>query len=287
MRISYLGPKGTFTQQAAAILLPMEKLEPRTNIDDVFSAVVSRECEAGVVPIENSTEGPVNATLDALLREDEISITALLDMPISHVIMGSKNAKRILANPQALAQCRGYIRREHPDAELVECASNGEAARIVAEAIKNNLAFNWAAIGPAAAAREYNLRIWAKRIQDISSNNTAFIQIEKKADKIISPGYRASIAFSAENRPGALYGMLSILDSHGINMTKILSRPIPGNRGEYMFFIDIDVENNKEEDVKSALAGMEKTAAKYKFLGLYPVLREGRLFVAKLKHQKG
>lgn len=271
MYIGYLGPVGTFTHQAARIFFPDGELLPIKDIDGVFEGIAEGQCCVGVVPIENSTEGPVNATLDSLLRHEGIGITNLLILPIVHAILArdsenSGNFEKILAHPQALAQCRGYTRQRYPDAELVECASNGLAASAVSQSDEN-----WAAIGPVAAAREYGLAVLEEGVQDSSLNSTAFIQIEKTEFRQPRQGLRTSIAFSTENKPGTLFRMLGILENYGINMTKILSRPMPGRPGEYIFFVDI--EGYREDEAENALTQMQEKATLYKCLGSYPVRR--------------
>ena len=261
MLAAYLGPKGTFTHQAAAYFFPGADLKPKTHIEDVFLSVASAECAAGAAPLENSTEGAVNATLDALI-EYNVKITGLVNMPVNHVLMGSANPDKILGHPQALAQCRMFIKNNFPLAQLVPCASNAEAARFVSESSES-----MAAIGPSSAAAEYGLTILQSGIQDVPSNSTAFIRIGPAGDEEILPNCRTSIVFSTKNKPGALYRMLSVLDSHNVNMTKILSRPIPENHGEYMFFIDIEGYNVKEAD--EAIKKIKNASVKYKFLGSY------------------
>ena len=273
MKIAYLGPAGTFTGQAAGIMFPEDDLIPASDIDGVFEMLEDGLCDAGVVPIENSTEGAVNATLDALLRGENINIAALLSIPIRHNLLvpkGAAHIKKILAHPQALAQCRKYIRRNFPSVELVHCASNGEAAAKVAKSSEN-----LAAIGPLAAAAEYGLDIYAEGIQDVAVNSTSFVQIKKAkhSSALDEPepkeNCRTSIAFVTKNTPGALYHMLGILNSHNINMTKILSRPMPKKPGEYVFFVDI--EDYDIRDAKTALALMQESSTMYKFLGSYSI----------------
>jgi len=276
-KIGYLGPAGTFTQQAARVLFPESALLPISDIYNIFYAVSCKTCDVGIVPIENSTEGPVNATLDALLKTENLVITGSVILPISHTLMGSDNittnaeVEKILAHPQALAQCREYIRCNYPMALLMPCASNGEAAAKVASASGEA----WAAIGPAAAAKEYGLRIWAEDIQDSFLNSTSFIQIEHKKEGeavIPSAGCCTSIAFSTKNSPGALYRMLGIFENYSINMTKILSRPMPERPGEYIFFTDI--EGYQPEKAKKALKQIEDEATMYRFLGSYSVIKK-------------
>ena len=265
--MAYLGPKGTFTQKAAQTFAAAHKnpmvLLPLIDIDTIFENVLHGICDIGVIPIENSTEGAVNVTLDALLREEKIVITSLISMPISHVLMGYDTGK-ILAHPQALAQCRQYIRKNYPDAELMPCTSNADAAKRVADKASG------AAIGPLFAADEYRLSTIDTNIQDSKHNCTAFIQIEKATDNyahIAKKGMRTSIIFSTKNEPGALYKMLGILDKNRVNMTKILSRPLAHKPGEYVFFVDI--EGYKEADAAKALKEIEQEAVVYRFLGSY------------------
>ena len=270
LRIGYLGPKGTFTQQAACILFPNDDFVPIVDIHGVFCAVSTGSCDVGIVPLDNTTEGPVNATLDALLEAEDLVIAALLILPINHVLMGLsniRNVEKILAHPQALAQCRKYIRHHYPNAELVPCSSNGEAAVKVASADKP-----WASIGPTTAAKLYGLDIWAEGIQDNSNNSTGFIQIERSQNQNLTPksNCRTSIAFSTENRPGALYRMLGIFENNNINMTKIFSRPMPNQPGEYIFFVDI--EDYQVKDAEIALKQVEDESVIYRFLGSYPIL---------------
>ena len=263
----YLGPAGTFTQQAAEILLPDKELKPLSDIESVFE-----NCGIGVVPLENSTEGPVNLSLDALLRWEDIQITALLSLPIRHALM-SKSANspitKILAHPQAHAQCRKYLLKHHPQAERVPCASNGEAALLASQEK------GWAAIGSESAAKQYHLQIQAQGIQDNQNNSTSFIQIERNTttQDIPKPNCRTSIAFATENKPGALHHILGIFKTNGINMNKILSRPIPTSPGEYIFFTDI--EDYQANAAKAALTQVKNNASFYRFLGSYQVQNLG------------
>ena len=267
LKIGYLGPEGTFTQQAAWVLFPKNHFVPIGDIHSVFCAVSTGRCDVGIVPLDNTTEGPVNATLDALLEAEDLIIAASLILPINHALMGTTSighAEKILAHPQALAQCRKYIRSHYPHAELVPCSSNGEAAAKVASADKP-----WASIGPATAAKQYGLDIWSEGIQDNYHNSTGFIQIEKSEGQRLSPkaDCRTSIAFSTENRPGALYRMLGIFENNHVNMTKIFSRPMPTQPGQYIFFVDI--EDYQVKDAERALSQVADEATIYKFLGSY------------------
>jgi len=270
-KTGYLGPKGTFTQQAAAILAPQTEFVPLRDIKEIFDTVDNGLCNIGIAPIENSTGGSVNATLDALLASS-VLITELLVMPICHAIMSNSAApQKVLAHPQALAQCREYLRENFANIPQITCSSNGEAAAI---ASKDSTV---AAIAPIYAAKEYSLNILGKNIQDSAVNSTSFIKVEKeekstKNDNTTSKtqNYRTTIAFSTENRPGSLCKILGIFDHYHINMSKILSRPNPARLGEYIFFVDI--ENYNALDAKKSLNKIKHAdnITMYKFLGEYP-----------------
>jgi len=250
--------------------------ESATSIEAVFEAVSLKKC-IGVLPIENSTEGAVNQTLDGLLKW-KLLITAGYVMPIKHVLMGKSYAiNEIMAHPQAIAQCRRYLRKHYPEAILTSCASNAAAAQLIGH--------GQAAIGPAEAAEEYGHQILDRDIQNEDSNITMFIRLESastmalntthqsnqphrshQAHPIIKNDMRTSIAFSTENKPGALYSMLGLFEKMGINMVKILSRPIPKRPGEYVFFIDL--ENCGEE----VLERVKAKALEYWYFGSYSLL---------------
>jgi len=252
MKVVYFGPAGTFSQQAAGIMCQNAELIPASDIDSVFETAMC--VGTGIVPLENSTEGVVNATLDALLKWKELFITEAYIMPIRHTFIGHENPIEILAHPQALAQCKGYLRKYYPNVTLIPSASNGEAARLVAASDKRK-----AAIGPLAAAKVYNLPIIAENIQDQDTNSTTFIKVQKAPSK----GPRTSIAFSTENKPGDLLRIIRIFDKHKVNMCNILSRPLPQRPGEYVFFVDLD------DCPKEILEQVKKESIIYRFIGSY------------------
>jgi len=256
-KLGYLGPAGTFTQQAAVHLQPDAELVPLDDVETVFAAVENKSCDYGVVPLENSTEGPVNATLDALLNANEALITAMLLMPINHTLMGVPGGlvKEIYGHPQALAQCRKYFKKNYPTAELIPCASNAAAALAVSKSKEYKLA-----VGPLAAAKLYGLPILAEAVQDSAVNRTSFICLGRGNSS--SAAY-SSIVFSTGNTPGALYRMLGVFDQYNVNMVKILSRAVPSRPGQYVFFADIEGVNEQ------ALAIIKQSAPIYRFLGSY------------------
>jgi len=264
-KVGYLGPSGTFTRQAAGILVSEGEFVPMYDINEIFELVDNGICEVGIAPIENSTEGSVNATLDALLATNVV-ITELLVMPIKHAIIShSKAPQKILAHPQALAQCRNYLRKNFANISQIACSSNGEAAAIASE---DSTA---AAIAPEYAATTYNLTILDSNIQDSAVNSTSFVKIVKNNGSTTAPqaNCRTAIAFSTENCSGALCKILGTFETYNINMTKILSRPMPQHLGEYIFFVDI--EDYNANDAKNALDKIKNNTTMYKFLGSYVV----------------
>ena len=273
--VAYLGPTGSFTQQATEILCPNDAVfqplaKPFAYIEDVFLAVAKENFFAGVVPIENSTVGAVNETLDSLLREENVVITKMLTLPIHHCLMAKDESvfAKILAHPQALAQCRGYIRRNFPQAQLEACSSNSAAAAQVAASTEP-----WTSIGSVAAAEEYGLRVRDSGIQDHKSNRTTFVRIEKRGNETVTnKGRYTSIVFSTENRAGALCEMLNKFEK--INLTKILSRPMKDSPGAYVFFVDMESDSGNAgfESIKTALQQVEESALLYRYLGSYDIV---------------
>ncbi len=268
MTTGYLGPKGTFTYQAAGLLVPGSERQPYYAIDDVLKAAITGEIQYGVVPIENSTEGFVNATLDSLIFDREgLYIKKELFLPVSHSIMalsGTKKEeiKRILSHPQALAQCRKYLNTYFKDVPLIPSASTAEAARLVAEGGVGD-----AAIAIEPAAEIYGLSVIDKEIQDQKFNHTRFILLSKEDTSLPKAGSKTSIAFSTANKPGELYKILDIFSLWDINMTAIISRPMRNCPGEYVFFVDI--EGYDENDAKDALKMIRRKAKLFKNLGTY------------------
>lgn len=268
MEIAYFGPEGTFTQQAACHLAPDAALLPFTSIEDIFGAVADGRCDGGVVPFENTTEGAVNETLDALLFGPPLFIAEQVRLPIRHCLMTHAAydgpITKILSHPQSLAQCRHYLREHFEGVETLPAATNGDAARRVSESGEP-----WAAIGPAFAAARYGLQLRVQNIQDQPHNFTSFIRITRETQAKPLRSRRTSVAFSTYNKPGELYRMLSVFDVYRVNMTKILSRPMKNAPGEYVFLIDI--EDYVPRDAARGLTLIRERTPFYRFLGSYPV----------------
>jgi chorismate mutase / prephenate dehydratase len=269
IRVSYLGPEGTFSEQALRKLFgaAVEAL-PVASVDEAF-----RRCESGgaqftVVPAENSTEGVVGRTLD-LLVTTPLRICAEIELRVQQNLLSKANSlpgvKRVYSHSQSLAQCNGWLAQNLPGVERVPVASNAEAARrAAAEA-------GAAAIAGEAAGERYGLDALARSIEDDPNNTTRFLVLGS-----VEPGPsgrdRTSLVLSAENKPGAVHALLTPLAQHGVSMSRIESRPARARAAlwEYLFFIDLE-GHQKDEHVAAALASLRSKAPYLKILGSYPV----------------
>ncbi|MFA4992145.1 MAG: prephenate dehydratase [Candidatus Omnitrophota bacterium] len=267
LRIAYLGPEATFTHLAA-----MKKFGSNveyyscSNITDVFKDVEAERSDYGVVPIENSTEGMVNHTLDMFINSD-LKICSEVSLDISHNLMsmssGIRSIKKIYSKTEVFGQCRIWIEANLHNAELVEVSTTSKAAEIVSRE-KNS-----AAIASILAAEKYKLNVLAKDIEDNANNVTRFLVI---GEKIPSPtrNDRTSIMFAAKDRVGALHDMLVPFKKNKVNLTKIESRPSKRKVWEYYFFIDM-LGHCENANVKKALEELEKQSTYFKILGSYPI----------------
>ncbi len=266
LRIVYFGPPATFTHLAAMQKFGQEvNLVPAKSIAEIFARVEKKQADFGVVPVENSTEGVVNYTLDMFL-DSNLKICAEVILEIYHHLLGRgelKEVKNVYSHPQALAQCRSWLEENLPEVRLIEVESTARAAQLAAKEMKT------AAIASDVAANLYKLNIIASRIEDLSNNYTRFL--------VIGRGYsersgedKTSILFSIKDRVGALYNMLSPFRRHGINLTKIESRPTKRKAWEYVFFVDF-FGHKDEENVKKALSELEEQCFFLKILGSYPI----------------
>lgn len=279
LNVACLGPSGTFSQQAAlrafghgAHLL----LEP--GIPEVFRAVAAGSVDFGVVPVENSTEGSVSQTLDALAfgsatsawAVGDIQICGELSLKINQQLLARADAmplqpQRIVSHAQSLAQCREWLDVHYPGIERMAVQSNGEAARLAAESAE---VF---AIGPALAAEQYGLQVVAANIQDSVFNTTRFVVIGR--DKVPASGAdKTSLVLSVNNEPGALARLLAPLADFGIDVTRVESRPARDRAWDYVFFIDFE-GHQTDERVQQALAQMQPFCGSLRVLGSYPRAR--------------
>jgi chorismate mutase/prephenate dehydratase len=266
LSVAYFGPEATFTHQAALRSFGRRaKLVPCRSIPDVFSDVEKGRADYGVVPIENSTEGVVNHTLD-MFMESELSICAELELPIQHCLLGKasklSSARTLISFPQALAQCRHWIETHLPEARVVEASSTAEAARLAAKTAGS------VAIASRLAADLYGLHVLAAGIEDASHNFTRFLVIGSVCPEPTGRD-KTSIMFSIKDRVGALYEMLLPFKKFRLNLTKIESRPTRQRAWEYIFFVDF-LGHRSEKRVLRALALLERSCAFLKILGSYP-----------------
>ena len=266
LRIAYLGPEGTFTQAAALKHFGHSVSTTAHNaIDEVFRDVEAGECQYGVVPVENSTEGVVTHTLDMFLNSP-LKIVGEVQLRIHHNLLGRNDGlaavRRVYAHQQALGQCREWLDEHMAGVERFAVSSNAEAARrVVAET-------DAAAIASREAADIYGLRLIASNIEDEPDNTTRFLVIGREA--VARSGRdKTSLLVSAPNRPGALHELLAPFAQHGISMTRIESRPSRRGVWEYVFFVDIE-GHASDPTVGKALEQLGAEAAMLKVLGSYP-----------------
>lgn len=264
--VAYMGPPGTFSHIAArsAFGLGARYVETVT-IGNVVDAVARGAATYGVAPIENSTEGGVSATLDALLDAD-VMIRAELVIEVSQCLIGRQEdlarIARVYSHPQPLAQCRQWLARHLPEAELVASTSTAAAAREAA------LDESSAAIGSRLSAELYDLLVLRDRIHDRPENATRFV-ILGKTDAPRTGTDKTSLVFSAAHTRGALRRALELFDDEGLNLTRIESRPALGKRWEYVFFTDVEGHRN-DEPVRRALERLRQACSTVKVLGSYP-----------------
>ncbi len=265
LRVAYLGPVATFTHEAAKRRFGSSaEFIPCRTIADVFLATQRGEADYGVVPVENSTEGAVAHTLDMFLDTD-LQICAEILLPISHNLLGRgrlDQIRRVYSNPQALAQCRRWLQENLPQAELIEVASTARAAQLVTDEES-------AAIANAAAAEVYGLPIIAARIEDSATNLTRFLVIGPRRSPP-SGHDRSAVIFAVRDRVGALHDALGVFARHGINLTRIESRPSKRRPWEYVFFVDLE-GHPEDAHVQAALRELEEQCTMVKVLGAWPV----------------
>ena len=276
MRVGFLGPSGTYAEEAlrASAPGPVDEV-PYATVYETVMAVQTGTVDRAVVPIENSLEGSVTATLDTLAGEaDRVRIVAEVVRPISHMLVARPGVEigdvvRVVSHPQALAQCREFLRARVPAAATETAASTAEAVRVVAGSGEP-----LAALGTRLAAELYGCEVLAEAVEDRADNHTRFVWLGPE-DAASGGGEAAktSIVFWGFNdeSPGALVGVLSELAYRAINLTKIESRPRRVRLGHYMFFADLDgaVDDARVGEALEALRGRVETL---KVLGSYPVL---------------
>ncbi|MFA7555126.1 MAG: prephenate dehydratase [Spongiibacteraceae bacterium] len=267
MEVAYLGPEGTFTQAATLKHFGQSVVSvPQASIAQVFSQVESGQCNYGVVPVENSTEGMVNLTLDSLM-DSSLKICGELDLRIQLCLLANSGAnagtiKTICAHQQALAQSRNWLDKNWPGVERVAVASNAEAARMA----KQDSTI--AAVAGAIAAEQYSLSKIAENIEDYKNNTTRFLVIGKEEVEL-SGDDKTSIVVEANNKPGALFKLLKPFHAAGVSLTRIDTRPSRTDVWAYVFFIEFE-GHKKDAAIKLILDEVGAHSKVLKVLGSYP-----------------
>ena len=267
LKVGFLGPEGTFSQQAlhkhfghSALSLPL------ASIEEVFQEIESGNADFGVVPVENSGQGTIQSTLDMFLTS-KLKICGEVELRVHQHLLSRtgrlEDIERVYSHPQSLAQCKAWLRANLPHAEKIAVSSNAEAAR------RARIADDAAAIAGETAGHVYGLKVLAGPIEDRQDNTTRFLVIGRE---FFSPsGHdRSSLLVFVRDQPGALYSVLSPFAKHGVSMNRIESRPAHSGRWQYVFFIDVSghVEDDK---VAMAMSELGEYASDVVVLGSYPV----------------
>lgn len=267
IKVAYLGPEGTFTQEAALKHFGDSAISvPQSAIDEVFREVLSGSCNYGVVPVENSTEGVISHTLDSFM-DSSLKICGEVELRIhQHFMIGAStnkdNITRVYSHAQSLAQCRQWLNANYPAIERVAVSSNAEAAKRVQGE------WNSAAIAGDMASELYDLeKLWEK-IEDRPDNSTRFLIIGR--EEVPPSGEdRTSIVVSVRNKPGALGDVLEPFRRHNVDMTRLESRPSRDSKWSYVFFIDLEGHVD-DQPVAKVLAELDSEVLEFRVLGSYP-----------------
>jgi prephenate dehydratase len=276
MRIAYLGPRGTFSEDALHAAVGDEDVEtvPAASVYDAILAVRQGEADRALVPFENSIEGAVTATLDALAFDsDGLTLIGEYDLPIRHCLIAKddmplESIEVVLSHPQPSAQCARFIRENLPQAEVRAAPSTAEAVRTVAESDEP-----WAALGAESAAELYGAAVLRHGVEDEPDNITRFVWVAPDGTVPSGPGpWRTSLVFSelGEDHPGALVDALQVFSGRDINLTRIESRPLRRGLGRYQFFIDIEGASG-EEPLSGAVETLRSKAESVRVLGSWPI----------------
>jgi prephenate dehydratase len=275
VRVSYLGPRGTFTEDALLEATDGGELEtmPAPSVYAAIAAVESGEADRAFVPFENSIEGSVRPTLDTLAFDvSGVAIVGEHDLSVTQSLIARRELELdaielVMSHPQGTAQCARFLREHLPQAEVRSASSTAEAVRLVSESDEP-----WAALGAASAAELYGCVVLREGVQDEADNVTRFVWIAPEGTEPQGSGpWRTTLVFSelGEDKPGALVEALAVFSERGVNLTRIESRPRRSGLGRYMFFCDCEGSMD-EEDVAAAIEALRGKAESVRILGSYP-----------------
>lgn len=266
MRVAFQGEPGAYSEEAGYGYFAAPEMVPHETFEQVFDAVTSGNCQAGLIPIENSLAGSIHQNYDLLLRHD-LFITGEYLLRVRHCLIGFpgieiKDIQRVISHPQALGQCAGFLRKLGVKTEPVYDTA-GSVKLLKASGKRNS-----AAIASRRAAEIYDMQILQQGIEDNAENYTRFLVI---APQPAEPGEEAktSIVFTLKNQPGALFKALSVFALRDIDLTKIESRPLAGKPWEYLFYIDF-LGSTAQQPVRRALDHLGEYAPMLRVLGSYP-----------------
>ncbi|HEX3294625.1 MAG TPA: prephenate dehydratase [Solirubrobacterales bacterium] len=276
MRVAYLGPPGTFSEDALRAAVGDEDVEaiPSASVYDAIVALRDGAADRALVPFENSIEGAVTATLDTLAFDaDGLALVGEYDLPIRHCLIARQEMpldriEVVLSHPQASAQCARFIRENLPQAEVRAAPSTAEAVRTVVESDRP-----WAALGAESAARLYGAAVLQAGVEDEADNITRFVWVARQGTSPSGSGpWRTSLVFSelGEDHPGALVDALQVFSRREVNLTRIESRPLRRGLGRYQFFLDIEGAAG-EEPLGAAIEELRSKAETVRVLGSWPI----------------
>lgn len=272
LSIAFLGPLGTYTEEAAL----KQFGQGRTaivcgSIDEVFRTLEAKQADYGIVPVENSTEGAVGLTLDLLLTSP-LKICGEVTLPIHHCLLSKQTdiskISHVFSHGQSLSQCHEWLNKNLPETQREAVTSNAYAAKMIHDLVATDGTFA-AAIASKRAAELFDLNVLAENIEDDPKNTTRFLVLGAH-DVAASGQDKTSLALSTKNKPGAMVDLLEPLARHGVSMTKLESRPSKQGLWDYVFYIDIE-GHQSDSNVQAALHDLEQHASVVKVLGSYPV----------------
>jgi prephenate dehydratase len=276
VRIAYLGPRGTFTEDALQAAIGEDEVEavPAATVYDAIIGVREGRTDRALVPFENSIEGAVTVTLDTLAFDaDGVTLVGEYDLPIRHCLIAREpipleDIEVVVSHPQASAQCARFIRDNLPQADVRAAPSTAEAVRTVAESDQP-----WAALGAESAARLYGAAVLREGVEDEPDNITRFVWVAPEGTTPSGSGpWRTSLVFSelGEDHPGALVEALQVFSDRDVNLTRIESRPLRRGLGRYQFFLDIEGAAG-EDPLAPAIKALRSKAETVRVLGSWPI----------------